>query len=324
MKKLLLTTGAVAALSMVCAPAFADSFTFWNFTKGKFTEINEVTQIEKTINIYVTDTTELDSSADALVAVNSSIEGDVVTFATVDALPVGNRGGFTTTGTLDGNPVVNSGTGDGVLFHGDQLNMQIHHTNSIDQSVDNDTGIGQLNQDSGNNSNQGNVISAAFVFDAAAVAPTGTKIVNGDVAKAEAYVEQLNTRNAAYDIEASPFTPPDSNILLPFIQATISHSVNNDTGVFMVNQNAGNMNSQHNALAAAVGDNTFTALSDAGLNQVNEGNLSFDINTVKSDLITDSVNSDTGIVAVNQSVGNMNNQATVISVAAISSFVGLP
>ena len=323
MKKLLLTTGAVAALSMVCAPAFADSFTFWNFTKGKFTEINEVTQIEKTINIYVTDTTELNSSADALVAVNSSIEGDLVTFATVDQLPVGNRGGFTTTGTLDNNPL----TGSGVLFHGDQLNMQIHHTNTIDQSVDNDTGIGQLNQDSGNNSNQGNVISAAFVFDAAAPA-TGTAIVNGDLAKAEAYVEQLNTDNAAYDIEASPFVLDSHGVstgVLDFkITATILDSINSDTGVFMVNQNAGNMNSQHNALAAAVGDNTFTALSDAGLNQVNEGNISFDINTVKSDLITNSVNSDTGIVAVNQSVGNMNNQATVISVASLSSFVGLP
>ena len=330
MKKLLLTTGAVAALSMVCAPAFADSFTFWNFTKGKFTEINEVTQIEKTINIYVTDTTELNSSADALVAVNSSISGDLVTFATVQQLGTSgnpNKGGFTTTGTLDGNPVVFPGSGDGVLFHGDQLNMQIHHTNTIDQSVDNDTGIGQLNQDSGNNSNQGNVISAAFVFDAAAPV-TGTRIVNGDLAKAEAYVEQLNTDNAAYDIEASPFVLDSHGVstgVLDFkITATILDSINSDTGVFMVNQNAGNMNSQHNALAAAVGDNTFTALSDAGLNQVNEGNISFDINTVKSDLITNSVNSDTGIVAVNQSVGNMNNQATVISVASLASFVGLP
>src|SRR5437016_5472133 len=98
MKKLLLTTGAVAALSMVCAPAFADSFTFWQFAKGKFTEINEITQIEKTINVYVTDTTELDSSAQALAVVNDTIEGNLVTFATVDQVgPAGeNPGGFTT------------------------------------------------------------------------------------------------------------------------------------------------------------------------------------------------------------------------------------
>lgn len=330
MKKLLLTTGAIAALSMVAAPAFADVFNFWTFTKGKFTEINEVTQIEKTINVYVTDTVELDSSAQALVAVNSSITGDVVTFATVKSLPVGNAGGFNTTGTLDGNPVVgnNNGSGDGVLFHGDQLNMQIHHTNSIDKSVNDDTGIGQVNQDSGNNSNQGNVISAAFVFDAAGVAPVETapnapKVVNGDVAKAEAYVEQLNTFNSAYDIELPPVVG-EGGVLTPFITASLTGSFDGDIGVFMGNQNAGNMNSQHNALAAAVGDNTFTALSDAGLNQVNEGNFSFDINTVKSDAIIGSVNGNTGIVAFNQSVGNMNNQATVISVATIASFVGLP
>jgi hypothetical protein len=329
MKKLLLTTGAVAALSFVCAPAFADVFTFWNFSKGKFTEINEVTQIEKTINVYVTDTTELDSSAQALVAVNDSITGDLVTFATVGQIGspgVPNTGGFTTTGGFDGNTL----TGTGTLFAGDQLNFGIHHASTITGSVQNDVGIGQLNQDSGNNSDQGNTISAAFVFDKAGTAPTEaattppTVVVNGDVAKAEAYVEQLNENNTAYDIEFSPYVPNTTTLHAPFITATITNSITGDVGVFMVNQNAGNMNSQQNALAAAVGDNTFTALSDAGLNQVNEGNFSFDINTVKSDDIDHSINNDTGIVAVNQSVGNMNNQATVISVSAIASFVGLP
>ena len=92
----------------------------------------------------------------------------------------------------------------------------------------------------------------------------------------------------------------------------------------MANQNAGNNNQQHNVLAAAVGDNAFTALADAGLHQVNSGNTSYDVNTVKEDLIQHSVNNNTGIVAFNQSVGNNNNQATVINVAAISSSVGLP
>lgn len=326
MKKLLLTTGAVFALSTVCAPAFADSFTFWTFDKGKFTEINEVTQIEKTINVYVTDTVELDSSAQALVAVNSSIEGDKVTFATVPQAPTNS--GFTD--SLAGIPIA----GTGVLFAGDQVEMEVHRSSLITGSVTGDTGIGQLNQDSGNNSNQGNVISAAFVFDAAGVAPVETApgaptVVNGDVAKAEAYVEQLNEHNQAYDIEgASPDERAPSPIgpnlsLTPYITADLIDSFDGNTGVMMGNQNAGNMNSQHNALAAAVGDNTFTALSDAGLNQVNNGNLSFDINTVKAENITGSVNGNTGIVAFNQSVGNMNNQATVISVAAISSFVGL-
>jgi hypothetical protein len=40
--------------------------------------------------------------------------------------------------------------------------------------------------------------------------------------------------------------------------------------------------------------------------------------------INASVNSNQGLVMVNQSVGDNNNQATVVNVAAIASFVALP
>ncbi|MFI4934571.1 MAG: hypothetical protein ACHP7N_08130 [Caulobacterales bacterium] len=327
MKKLLLMTAGAFALSTAAAPALADSFTNWNFAKGKFTEINETTQIEKTINVYVTDTVELDSSASSLVAVNSNISGDLVTFATVKQLLPGNKGGFTASGTgnagtFDGTSVVGSGT----LFFGNQGEMNVHRHSLITNSVDLNTGIGQLNQDSGNNSNQGNAVSAAFVFDAKGTAPietvaTGTApvVVNGDVAKAEAYVEQLNTNNAAYHLEGSVVAPSAAEIT-----ADLANSFNSNIGVFMGNQNAGNMNSQENALSAAVGDNTMTALADAGLNQVDTGNIAFEINTVKEESITNSVNHNVGIVMFNQSVGNMNNQATVVNVAALASTVGLP
>jgi hypothetical protein len=42
---------------------------------------------------------------------------------------------------------------------------------------------------------------------------------------------------------------------------------------------------------------------------------------VKFDLISNSVNGNSGIVGVNQSVGNMNNQASAVSVAALTSTV---
>lgn len=298
MKKLLMTAVAGLALAgMGASAANADALTNWTFTKHKTTTINEPTNVTKIISINVTDTLPLDSAASALVAINSSITGATVGTAHVtDPLGVFDQ------------------------FNGDPMNYNIHRSADINGSVLNNTGIGQLNQDVGNNSNQGNVVAAGLVFG------------GNDFADAEAYVEQLSTGNSARDVEDFlNLQAPDGGepllgglTLVPLITATLEGSMNHNTGVFFANQNAGNNNQQHNALAAAVGENAFTALADAGLHQVNSGNHSYDVNTVKEDLINSSVNNNTGIVAFNQSVGNNNNQATVINVSAISSFVGLP
>lgn len=306
MKKLLMTAVAGLALAgMGASVANADATTNWTFTKNKTTTINEPTTITKIISINVTDTLPLDSAASALVAINSSVTGAIVGTAHVVDPLIG-------VGPNQDGPVFPT-------FDGNEGNYDIHRSALITGSVLNNTGIGQLNQDVGNNSNQGNVVATGLVFG------------GNDFADAEAYVEQLSTGNSARDAEAfANLVPVDGDPLLggltlvPLITATLDGSMNDNTGVFMANQNAGNNNQQHNALAAAIGSNAFTALADAGLHQVNSGNTSYDINTVKEDLITNSVNSNTGIVAFNQSVGNNNNQATVVNVSAIASFVGLP
>jgi hypothetical protein len=302
MKKLLMTAVAGLALAGLGASvANADALTTWTFNKTKTTTIYEPTSITKAITITVTDTKPLDSAASALVAINSSVTGAIVGTAHV----------------VDPNIGTNLEGPEFPTFNGQEDNYDIHRSALITGSVLNNEGIGQLNQDVGNNSNQGNVVAAGFVFG------------GNDFADAEAYVEQLSTGNSARDAE--DFTnlvaqePGLGGLtLVPLITATLDGSMNSNTGVFMANQNAGNNNQQHNALAAAIGDNVFTALADAGLHQVNSGNHSYDVNTVKEDLITNSVNSNTGIVAFNQSVGNNNNQATVVNVSAIASFVGLP
>jgi len=302
MKKLLMTAVAGLALAgMGAGVANADATVNWTFNKAKNTVIVEPTTITKIISISVTDTKPLDSAASALVAINSSISGAVVGTAHVVDPNIGTQS--------DGGPFQD--------FTGNEFNYDIHRSALITGSVLNNTGIGQLNQDSGNNSNQGNVVAAGLVFG------------GNDFADAEAYVEQLSTGNSARDAE--DFTNLVSQepgvgglTLVPLITATLDGSMNHNTGVFFANQNAGNNNQQHNALAAAIGENAFTALADAGLHQVNSGNHSYDINTVKEDLIQNSVDNNTGIVAFNQSVGNNNNQATVVNVSAISSWVGLP
>jgi hypothetical protein len=312
MKTLLLAAAASLALTAAMAgAASADVTTNWTVNKTKTTTINEPTTITKIITVTVSDTKPLDSEASGLVVINSTVENAVVGTAHVTDPLIG----------IQNAPNIPD-------FYGDENNYDIHRTATLTGSMLHNTGIGQLNQDVGNNSNQGNAIAAAFVFG------------GNDLAKAEAYVEQLSVNNSARNVEdGDPNSPgnnlilntqydngltPDQGYYLPQIAADIDGSINNNTGVFFVNQNAGNNNQQHNALAAAVGDNAFTALGDAGLHQLNSGNHVYDINTVKQDTINGSVNFNSGIVAVNQSVGDNNNQATVINVAAISSFLALP
>jgi hypothetical protein len=62
-------------------------------------------------------------------------------------------------------------------------------------------------------------------------------------------------------------------------------------------------------------------LSESALGQVNIRNHVHEVQTVKLDLITNSANGNSGVVGVNQSVGNMNNQASAVSVAALTSTV---
>lgn len=301
MKTLLLTAAATLALTAgMAGVASADVQTNWTLDKTKITLINEPTNIYKTETVTVTDTQPLDSEASALAVVNSSVIDAVVGTANVVDPNIGNPG----------NPPAQT-------FPGDFRNYDIWRSTLITSSVTYNTGIGQLNQDVGNNSNQGNVLAAGFVFG------------GNDLAKAEAYVEQLGEGNSARNIEAQANLKAQGadvlhGPLIPQIFSDIESSIDHNVGVFMVNQNSGNNNQQHNALAAAVGDNAFTALADAGLHQVNSGNHVYDLNTVKQDTLNNSVNSNQGIVLVNQSAGDNNNQATVVNVAAIASFVALP
>jgi hypothetical protein len=293
MKKLLLMAAATVALSTVASTAGATSFTDWTFNKTKLTHITDNTYIEKDVQIWVNDVQPLDSAGKSLAVVNSDILNDFVTYATV-VPPEGVFPGDQNQ-TDNGNP----------------FGYQINRHALIENSVFNDAGIGQVNQDVGNNSNQGNVVSAALVFG------------GNDLVDSEAYVEDLNAFNTAFHVEAVPVTHDAQGNFLANQSAKLTGSFNHLTGVYMGNQNAGNMNSQHNVLSAAVGDAAFTALADAGLDQVNAANTTYDANTVKRDLIENSVNDNTGIVTFNQSVGSMNNQATVINLAVLSSSVGL-
>lgn len=280
MKNKYLVAVAVLAFGFAASPAFADVNATMDVTKDKIVLIVQPSIIVKVADLQVVYSDELTDAATAQALVNSSNTGNVVTWS------------------------VETDASDNVPTNGDRANMRITRKALTEDSVLRNAGIGQLNQDTGNFANQGNVVSAGLDFGKDAFA------------NAEAYAEQITANNDAFHLEGT-VAPRNA----PPIDATLTNSFNQNQGVFMGNQNAGNINSQHNVLALAVADSAIWALSDAGLNQVNAGNVALEGNTVKRDQIVNSVNSNTGIVMINQSVGNMNNQATVVSVAAITSAV---
>ncbi len=168
----------------------------------------------------------------------------------------------------------------------------------IVNSGNSNAGVLTINQAAGNMNNQGSAVSIAVDLPEPPTTDGGTGF-----AEAEASASQYNQANNVESI----------NIL--FREATIDASLNDNTGVVHVNQSPGNMNNQANALSIALSLDAGVALSEADLGQLNTGNTVLESNVLKTATITGSVNHNTGVVGVNQSAGNMANQANIVSFA---------
>ena len=279
---------ALIAAAGLAVPAMADVQVVGTVEVNKDITITVETTKDKNVDIEVDFEAQLDGSA----------QSDAIVNATIDNVTV-------------------DGIDDSVSDQG------IDKTADTTDSVNQNTGIVQFNQDAGNVSNQGNVMSAAAIF---------TEHDDTQVVMSEAYVDQRVSNSTSTHTEdfanLAGLVDSDLNVTLDGdfdfdLTANIANSYNSNSGVVMGNQNVGNANNQHNVLSLAVGDNALVALSDAGLGQQNSGNTLLDINTLKHATVADSMNGNTGIVAVNQTTGAFNNQGTVISVAALTSSIGL-
>jgi hypothetical protein len=189
---------------------------------------------------------------------------------------------------------------------------------TITDSINANSGITQVNQDVGHMVNQANVVSAALNRTAF-------------FAESHAIVEQQNNGNTVEQTGALPgeFGVPEGPIgpnSFALRRANLIDSVNGNSGVTQVNQNSGVANNQVNSVSLALSlgsgtglGTTAVAISEADLGQWNVGNRTDETNTIKVSRIVGSINNNGGITSVNQSSGNMNNQATVISFAGASS-----
>jgi hypothetical protein len=280
MRKLLLIGLAWLVMVAWVAPALADVNVYADITKDKDITVDETLTISKTVVISATVTANnTETAAEANALVNQTAADEIVK------------------GNDAGGP-----DGDLMPVPGDVPGTENIRWNTIQDSILFNVGIVGVNQDSGNMNNQANAIAVAVVD------VTGV----GAFANPQAAAEQVNTGNFVWEV--------DPTIVLRKADYLIN-AVNNNTGIVGVNQSVGNMNNQGNAVAVAAGllrdtvGGVVIALAEADLGQVNAENIVLEQATQKLDWIQDSINTNHGIISVNQSAGNMNNQGNVVAIS---------
>ncbi len=147
-------------------------------------------------------------------------------------------------------------------------------------------------------------------------------------AEANALVNQRNEFNVVN--HAEEFTLPLQGGTytggLIDLDALITDSIIDNSGIVGVNQDVGNMVNQANVVAFAI-TNSASAVADAQAeaDQINVFNISVlhgradDSNPDRNVEINGSIKENRGIVGVNQNAGNMNNQANLVALAVADS-----
>lgn len=184
--------------------------------------------------------------------------------------------------------------------------------NSIGQLENGNTGITSVNQAAGNNINQGTIITIAVDEFTPPQQPPPPEQPPGSGGFAESQVAG-DQRIVNHQIHS---------FNIAFRDALITGSINDNTGITAVNQAVGNVYNQANAISIAVSLQNGVALSDAALGQFVTRNTHDEVNVSKHAIVTDSIQSNTGITQVNTSAGNLGNQSNVVSIAATFSTGG--
>jgi hypothetical protein len=240
--------------------------------------------VDKTKTITVDETVTIDKD----VVINATVDVDLVKAAEADS--VVNQDNLSN--TVTGNPIEPAVDNN-------------YKSAKTESSINDNTGIVGVNQDAGNMNNQANVVSVAVAIEPSNTDPAS---LLPSFANSQTSATQKNMNNSVHELE--------NYLLGPQKEDSISDSINRNCGIVGVNQSVGSMNNQLNEVALAVADNCLVALAEADLGQYNANNTVFDLGTVRTDSIANSINGNTGIVGVNQSGGNMNNQSNMVSISA--------
>jgi hypothetical protein len=294
MRKLLYASvGSALAAALLATPAAADVTVTASLTKDKDVFVVEYIIKYKYVFLFAYVDVILDGAAEALAIANVTNSYNVVYQSQQDGVPLTN-------------------------------DYDIYRRAAIDNSINDNAGIVELNQDVGNMANQGNVLAFSEAY------PSGGEPAPRTFVEAEAWVEQINgdpldggvqtefSGNSVTHLEDPADVPAfNPNTTQGNVVALMRDSITSNNGIVGVNQNAGNMANQTNAVALAVGFGVVVALSEAALGQTNAGNSVFEAGVKKSASINNSINFNNGVVHVNQSAGNMANQSNVFALAFV-------
>lgn len=191
---------------------------------------------------------------------------------------------------------------------GDQGNS---HEALIASAVHDNAGLINVNADSGVMNNQGNMLALGETESAMAAAD------------AQADVAQRNAGNDLTDVGSAFYDDQGALAFRVRRTATLTNAVYGETGITALNQASGVMDNQTNAMtmAAALGVGGVTALSEAALGQTTQGNNGLASNVRYEDRASAAVHGNAGVTQVNQTSGNLNNQASTIAFSGLLSVV---
>lgn len=282
MKKLTSSLIAMAFVGAMALPAMADVDVTAVITKKKDKTVKESVEINKNHLIGVKQMATPTNSAEAQAIKNDVNTGNKLTEAPVPAkINDVNEGIMVPAVPITKNAAINSGAGDG------------------------SAGIVGINQAPGSMDNQGNATSVS-------VTKAGDAFVH-----AEASAEKINGGLVSGTEQAAPGNTVTANEITR--TNTIDAALKNVAGILSVNQSAGSINNQDNAVAMSVGIGAIACLSEADLGMVNAMNTSTETGVALADTLSNgSLSGSRGIVSVNQSSGCMNNQANVVAVAVLT------
>lgn len=95
----------------------------------------------------------------------------------------------------------------------------------------------------------------------------------------------------------------------------IQDSFNDNNGIFVINQDAGNFNNQANVVSFVMGSgDPVTQVLSLSIDVEKRDNVVLSTNSTHTEQIDTSFNGTTGIVAVNQSAGSGNNQINAVAI----------
>jgi hypothetical protein len=225
--------------------------------------------------------------------------------------------------TVDGAALVNTDNPDATPntdgFAG-SLNFDLELDAEIVGSISGNSGVVGVNQDVGNMVNQANAVSLAETVSTSSVTHSESHGEQNNHDNLSTQYERLTFDNG--DLVSENDLPiADVSTLDPDKTALIDTSINTNAGIVGVNQNAGNNNNQANGVALAVGFGSHVAMAEADLGQFNARNEMVAFETLHTDDIIGSINGNSGVVTVNQTTGNNNNQGSMISFSALTTTI---